>query len=220
MSTRAHITVSGLNATPFLPLCCLFPRCASSIVREGTGREPAHQPAQRCRVERNPLWSPKLSQATFGLSSVQLHRIRKRARQRSLNSEGLAWHCTCCTSVSATGLGSKPRFLPHPEIRGGQEQSEGPLRETGTRIRGGWGSLSSLWEAPNARSQGQDGLNTHPPTPDPNYTIEHWTLGPEENLPSLPSDPVFQRLLPRPSASDSRPYTVLWDLARPQFPHL
>ena len=55
-----------------------------------------------------------------------------------------------------------PAAASHPEIRGGQEQSEGPLRETGIGITGGWGSRCSMWEAPKARSQGQDCLNITP----------------------------------------------------------
>lgn len=48
-------------------------------------------------------------------------------------------------------------FLPGPELTEGQDQNEGPFRETETRIRGGWVCSSSTGGAP-APVTGQDCL--------------------------------------------------------------
>lgn len=102
-------------------------------------------------IQQGSLWFYRLCHAA-------------QSQEESAQRCALAWGgpapcCRCCTNVLAIWLGSKPRFIPGPELRSGQDQNEGPFRETGTRIRGVWVCSSSVVEAPCVGSQGQDCLN-------------------------------------------------------------
>lgn len=70
---------------------------------------------------------------------------------------------------------------------------------------------SSLCQVPGS------GRSKHPPRPDPNYTIKHWTLGPEKISLHCLLTLCFRDYCPGPQ---QQLVALTQDPAMPQFPHL